>query len=112
MVDRECEADDRDGLHRTAGLDNPGQRRSASIEYDALLMKVLAGVTGQSEFREKHYSGVAFRRLAHQGDRLFAVESRIGDAHGRDGDRDADHVVIVKIKELLARSHVCRLDWS
>ena len=75
-------------------------------------MQVLAGVAGKSEFREEHEGGVALGRLAHQGDSLLAVEGRVGDAHGGDGDRDADHVVVVEIEELLARSHVCLLGWT
>ena len=80
-------------------------------------MKVLAGVAGKSEFREKHDDGLALGRLTHQGDRLFAVECGVGDAHGRDGDRDADHVMAMEIEKLLARSHSSslsqpRFDWS
>ena len=104
MVDYDREADDRDGSERAARLDNPAQRREAAVEHDALLMQVLAGIAGQSEFREEYDCGMAFGRLAHQGDGLAAVEGRVGDAHGRDGDRDPDHVVVMEIEKVLARS--------
>ena len=82
----------------------PRQRREAAVEHDALLMQVLAGVAGKSEFREQYDRRMAFGRRAHQGDGLGAVEGRVGDAHGRDGDCDPDHVVVMEIEKLLARS--------
>ena len=112
MVDREREADDGDGVERAARLDDPAQRRDASVEHDALLMQVFAGVAGKSEFREEHEGRVTLGRLAHQGDGLLAVEGRVGDAHGRDSDRDADHVVVMEIEELLARSQRVILGWT
>ena len=106
MIDYDREANDRDRGERAARLDNPAQRREAAVEHDALLMQVLAGIAGQSEFREEYYRGMPFGRLAHQGDGLGAVEGRVRDAHSRNGDRDPDHVVVMKIEKLLARSQM------
>src|SRR5579872_1928444 len=105
IADFERQSDHAHDRHLARGFDDLLQRREASIEHDALLKKIVAGVSGEAEFRKQYQRYFVVGGAANQCESLLAIERRIGDPHGRNRDRDTNQVMIVEVEKFSSGLH-------
>src|SRR5579871_2624945 len=101
----EWQADDADDGKIAGRFDDSMERRSTSVEHDALLEKIVAGVGGKSQFREENQGDPTIGSLANQREGLFTIEGRIGDSNGWNRHGKANQVVIIKVEKLSSGLH-------
>ena len=106
MINLERRADHRDYRQLTGGFDHGGDCVEAGVEQGTLLKQVVARVGGQAQFGEQREDGFAIGGVANERDGVFAIVGGIGDANGRNSNRDSHEIVIVEIEKVAVAGHV------